>query len=50
MTNTAMLKKIIDESGFKQSFIAKHLGLSSYGFARNRDNVSEFTAKEIDSL
>ena len=50
MTDTRMLKKRIEESGFKISFIAKKLGLSSYGFALKRDNKSEFTASEINSL
>ena len=50
MTNTRMLNKCIDESGYKLSFIAHKLGLSPYGFARKRDNKSEFTAPEIDAL
>lgn len=50
MTNTLALNKRIDDSGYKISFIAKNLGLSSYGFALKRDNKSEFTASEIDAL
>lgn len=50
MTDTARLNAIIQESGFKLSYIANHLGLSAYGFARKRDNLSEFTQSEIDSL
>lgn len=50
MTNTAMLKKIIQESGYKLSFIANYLGLSSYGFSRKLNNQSEFTISEVDKL
>jgi len=50
VTNTAMLNQFIEASGLKQSFIANRLGLSSYGFARKRDNQSEFTQSEIDAL
>lgn len=50
MTDTQKLKKIIQDSGLKQEYIATQLGLSSYGFARKRDNLSEFTASEIEKL
>lgn len=50
MTDTAKLQEYIDRSGLKQSFIAEQLGLSSYGFARKRDNLSEFLPSEIDAL
>lgn len=50
MTDTAMLKEYIERSGLKQSFIAEKLGLSSYGFARKRDNYSEFLPSEINAL
>lgn len=50
MTDTIRLNGIINERGLKLSFIAKHLGLSPYGFARKRNNLSDFTASEIDKL
>lgn len=50
MTDTARLTQIINESGLKQAYIANRLGLSSYGFARKRDNLSEFTPTEINTL
>lgn len=50
MTDTARLNQIIQQSGYKLSFIADRLGLSAYGFARKRDNLNEFTASEIDAL
>lgn len=50
MTDTKRLKKIIKESGLKQDHIASKIGLTSYGFARKRDNLSDFTASEIDAL
>ncbi len=50
MTNTKLLKEWIQKSGLKQEFIAGKLNLSSYGFARKRDNLSKFDASEIDVL
>lgn len=50
VTDTNKLKKLIAISGLKQEFIASQLGLTSYGFARKRDNLSEFTASEIGCL
>lgn len=50
MTNTKLLKEWIQNSGLKQEFIASKLGLTSYGFARKRDNLSKFDAAEISVL
>ena len=50
VTNTALLQKYIDDSGYKLAFIAEKLDLSPYGFARKRDNKSEFLPSEIDAL
>lgn len=50
MTDTIALQNRIDESGLKQEFIAKKLGLSSYGFAKKRDNETEFKPSEIEVL
>ena len=50
MTDTALLQQYIDKSGLKQAYIAEQLHLSSYGFARKRDNLSEFLPSEIDVL
>ncbi len=50
MTDTNALRKRIADSGLKQEFIADKLGLTSYGFSRKRDNLSEFKPSEIDTL
>lgn len=50
MTDTKALQKRIDDSGLKQEFIAKQLGLTSYGFAKKRDNKSQFKPSEIEGL
>ena len=51
MTNTTMLEKYIEASGYKRSFIAKQIGLkSAYGLARKINNKSEFKANEITIL
>ena len=50
MTNTSLLEKYIDNSGYKRSYIAQQLDISAYGFALKINNKSEFKATEIDTL
>ena len=50
MTNTPLLEKYIDKSGYKRSHIAKALGISSYTLAMKINNSSEFWASEIETL
>lgn len=50
MTDTALLRKKIKESGYKMSFLAKEICISSYGFQRKVDGLNEFTASEIKTL
>lgn len=50
MTNTTMLEKYIEKSGYKRAYIAKTLGISSYTLAMKINNSSEFWASEIDTL
>lgn len=50
VTDTIRLDSIIKASGYKFSFIANQLGLSDYGFARKRNNLSDFTSSEINKL
>lgn len=47
MTNTALLRKKIDESGYKLCFIAKQIGITYQGFLKKINNETEFKAKEI---
>ena len=51
MTNTSLLERYIEQSGYKRSFIARQIGLkSAYGFSRKVNNESEFKATEIGIL
>jgi len=50
MTNTALLRLKIKESGYKMSFLAKEIGITPYGFQRKVDGLNEFTASEIKVL
>lgn len=50
MTNTALLRKKIDESGYKLRFIAKQIGITYQGFLKKINNESEFKASEIKNL
>ena len=50
MTNKDLLEKYIEKSGYKKSFIAKKLGITSYGFLLKINNKSEFKASEIGIL
>lgn len=47
MTNTELLKKKIDESGLKISFIAEKMGLSRQGLYYKINGEREFTQSEI---
>ena len=50
MTNTELLRKKIDESGYKLLFIAEKCGLSYQGFMNKVNGKSEFNAPEITKL
>lgn len=50
MTNKKLLEEYIEKSGYKKSFIAKKLGITSYGFILKVNNKSEFKATEIETL
>lgn len=50
MTNTALLRSKIDESGYKLRFIAKQIGITYAGFLKKINNESEFKASEIQTL
>lgn len=50
MTNKVLLEKYIEKSGYKKSFIAKKLGITSYGLLLKVNNKSEFKATEIETL
>jgi hypothetical protein len=50
MTNTELLRKKIDDSGYKLTFIAKQLGITYQGFLKKTNNETEFKATEIQIL
>ena len=50
MTNTELLRKRIDQSGYKMSFIAQKLKLSYQGVLNKINTKSEFKASEIQIL
>ncbi len=50
MTNTSLLEQYIDKSGYKRAYIARQLGITSYGFALKINNKSEFKASEMSIL
>ena len=50
MTNTALLEQVIEESGYKKSYIAKCIGISSYALALKINNKNEFKANEIEII
>ena len=51
MTNTELLNKRIEASGYKRSYIAKAIGLkSAYGLSKKINNETEFKATEINAL
>lgn len=50
MPNMGLLKRAIDESGFKQQYIAKRLGISHYAFVNKLKNKTEFLVSEVQLL
>lgn len=51
MTNSAMLEKLIHDSGLMKRSIMERLGFKSYATLRAKiANENEFTASEIDKL
>ena len=50
MTNTELLDKKIQESGKKNSYLARKCGLSRAGFYNCKTNKSEFKTSHIDVL
>ena len=50
MTNTALLKDLINKSGLKIGFIADYLGISRQLLWRKINNLSPFNQYEIDKL
>ena len=50
MTNTSLLMQYIEKSGYKKSFIAAQLGITTYAFMLKVNNKNEFKASEITIL
>ena len=50
MTNSELLRTIIEEQGLKLKYVAQELGLTPYGLSLKIDNASEFKASEIKAL
>ncbi len=50
MTNTNLLRKKIDESGYNLRFIASKLGITYQGFLKKINNETEFKASEMQIL
>lgn len=50
MTNTSLLRKKIDESGYKLRFIASKLNITYQGFLKKINNETEFKASEMQIL
>ena len=50
MTDSELLRKIINDKGYKFKRVAEYLGLSPYGLQLKIDNQSEFKTREVDAL
>ena len=50
MTNTELLKEIIDRSGFKLQYLAQALGISRFALNNKIENRSQFKSGEIKAL
>lgn len=47
MTDTALLKSLINKKGLKLKYVAEFLGLSAYGLHMKLENKNEFKTSEI---
>ena len=50
MTNTKLLKEVIEKSGLKISFIAEFVGISRQGLWNKINNQTPFNQYEIDKM
>jgi len=50
MTNTLLLEERIKSAGIKYKFLAEKLGITYYSLRKKINNVTEFTATEIDIM
>ncbi len=50
MINTELLKQRIESSGYRFNWIAKQLGLTSYGFRKKLYNDTEFKVSEVSQI
>ena len=50
MTNTEMLKEVIDKSGLKVGFIAEYVGISRQCLWNKINNLSPFNQYEIEKM
>lgn len=50
MTNSKLLREMIEKKGFKLKYVAEKLGLSPYGLQLKIDNKQEFKTSEVAVL
>lgn len=50
MTNSELLKKRMEDSGYKLRFIAQRIGLTYQGMMNKVNNKHDFTVREIQGL
>lgn len=50
MVDTEKLENLIQSSGYKKSFIAQKLGISSVSLWKKANNMTKFTGVEINEL
>lgn len=50
MTNSTMLKMIIEASGLKKVYIAEKLGLSYQGYLKKENGINDFISSEIKTM
>lgn len=50
MVDTEKLENLIQSSGYKKTFIAQKLGISSVSLWKKANNMTKFTGVEINEL
>ncbi|WP_346961133.1 hypothetical protein [Faecalicatena contorta] len=50
LTNSKLLRALINEKGYKLKYVAEYLGLSGYGLSLKISNKCEFKTSEVSAL
>lgn len=50
MTDSKLIRQIINSRGLKMKYIAERIGITRYSLQKKIDNITEFKSSEIDAF